>query len=61
MKCPHCHIEFDPNKLMKAFQLRWKGGDTQDIKGIDIADAMRRAGIGGGALKALDTWKEIED
>ena len=56
MICPHCKQDI----TKKRFELTWKGDEnTQIIEGYDIADAMRRAGIGGGALRALDTWKEI--
>ena len=35
---------------MKVFTLFWLDGTREVVKGIDIADAMRRAGYGGGAL-----------
>lgn len=28
------------------------------VEGTDVADAMRRAGYGGGALRALDYYRE---
>lgn len=41
---------------MKEFTLFWLAGDSEVIKGSDIADAFRRAGYGGGALRALDFY-----
>ena len=46
---------------MKKFKLHWLSEPKEQIvEGSDIADACRRAGIGGGALPALDYWEEIE-
>lgn len=50
---------------MKRFRLFWKNKDiggnpiTEDVEGIDIVDACRRAGIGGGAIQALDYYKPL--
>jgi hypothetical protein len=46
---------------MKRFRLFWLDKTMEDIEGNDIADAFRRAGLGGGAIRALDYYKEIED
>lgn len=48
---------------LKKYRLHWKGtkGETQEITGTDIANAFNRAGIGAGALRALDFWEPIED
>lgn len=43
---------------MKKFILHWLGGRTETVEGTDIADACRRAGIGAGALAALDYYGE---
>jgi hypothetical protein len=60
------------NKLQTAtpvrrFRLHWKFGETQDIetkhtgtKMESCADAMNNAGIGAGALRALDYWEELK-
>lgn len=40
------------------FTLHWFGGKTETVEGVDIADACRRAGIGNGALRALDFYKD---
>jgi hypothetical protein len=45
---------------MKRFKLHWIGGDTEIVDGTDIADAFRRAGYGGGAIRALDWYEELE-
>jgi len=44
---------------MKKFRLHWLDGQTELVEGHDIADACRRAGIGNGALRALDYWETI--
>ena len=44
---------------MKKYRLHWLGGKKEVVQGIDIADACRRAGIGNGALRALDYYEEI--
>ena len=44
---------------MKAFTLHWLHGRNEIVTGHDIADACRRAGIGAGALRALDYWEEM--
>ena len=43
----------------KQFRLHWRDGSQTDVSGWDIADAMRRAGIGNGALPALDHWEAL--
>lgn len=43
----------------KVFKLHWKMGEIEIVQGEDIADACRRAGIGHGALAALDHWEEV--
>jgi len=46
---------------MKKFKIFWLHGVEEEIEGYDIADAFMRACYGGGALRALDYWKEIKD
>jgi hypothetical protein len=41
------------------FILRWLDGKTEVIVGKGIQDACNRAGIGNGALSALDYWEEV--
>ena len=50
----------------RTFRLHWLGGSTEDVttthEGTDnevVADAFRKAGYGGGAIRALDYWEEI--
>lgn len=44
---------------MKRFQLHWLDGQIEVVEGHSIVDACRRAGIGCGALSALDYWEEV--
>jgi len=44
---------------IKTFKLHWLHGKTETVEGYDIADACRRAGIGNGALPALDYHEEV--
>ena len=44
---------------MRQFKLHWLGGKIELVKGTDIADACRKAGIGNGALSALDYYEEV--
>ena len=49
---------------MKKFRLHWLGSiepKVEEVEGTDIADAFRRAGYGGGAIRALDWHEEIKD
>lgn len=48
---------------MRKFKLHWLGGEPKEeiVRGTDIADAFRRAGYGGGAIRALDYYEEIKD
>ena len=46
---------------MKKFILRWLTDKDETITGYDIEDAFRRAGIGGGAIRALDYWEEVKE
>lgn len=42
----------------KTYTLFWLTGKTQIVKGYDSASAMNNAGIGQGALRALDFYDE---
>ena len=44
---------------MKTFELHWLTGKVDVVKGDTIQQAFTLAGYGGGALAALDYWKEI--
>lgn len=41
---------------MKEFTLFWLTGESEIVKGSDVANAMTLAGFGGGAVRALDFY-----
>lgn len=45
---------------MRRFELHWLDGKIEIVTGTDIADACSRAGIGAGALPALDYYDELD-
>ena len=45
---------------MKKYKICWLDGHTEIIEGYDVVDAFNRAGIGRGALPALDYYEEIK-
>lgn len=57
MNCPHCGKEIGE----KTFILHWLSSGNETIKGLDIADAFRKTGYGGGAMGALDYWEEVKE
>ena len=44
---------------MKTYKLHWLDGKEEIIHGTDIADAWSKAGLGQGALPALDWYEEL--
>lgn len=44
----------------KTFILHWLDNSEEKVSGIDIADACRKAGLGAGAIRALDYYEEIK-
>ncbi len=46
---------------MRTFVLHWKDGKVEEIAGTSPVDAFNRAGIGPGALNALDYYEEKPD
>ena len=46
---------------MKKYKLHWLDGKIEIIEGENAVDAFNRAGIGRGALAALDYYEEIEE
>lgn len=46
---------------LKKFKLHWLHGKPEIVESTDIADACRRAGIGNGAIPALDYWEEVKE
>jgi len=48
--------------MMQRFILHWRSGiKDQVVEGYDIADACNRAGIGQGAIPALDYYELVVD
>jgi hypothetical protein len=45
---------------MKKFRFHWLDGKTSEGEGDTPADALRRLGYGGGAVRALDWWEEVK-
>ena len=43
------------------FTIYWLSGDREVMKGLSIEDAFRKAGYGGGAVNAIDCYKEGVD
>jgi len=49
----------------KKFRVYWNTKDSEgnqeftDVEGLDIVDACRRAGIGGGAAQAIDYYQPL--
>ena len=43
---------------MTKFTLHWLDGRKESVEGTTIADACQKAGIGAGALVALDYFEE---
>lgn len=58
----HQHVADAMEALLSSppnrWSLYWRTGDRQIVEGPDIATAMNNAGIGAGALSALDFYKE---
>jgi len=45
---------------MKKFEFHWLDGKIEIGEGTSVSDAFSRLGYGGGAIAALDYFKEIE-
>lgn len=52
---PDLHIDAE---LPTRWALYWRNGERQIVEGPDAATAMNNAGIGAGALAALDFYKK---
>ena len=46
---------------MKKYKLYWLDGRTEIIEGNDTVDSFNRAGIGHGALRALDYYEGVKE
>ena len=44
--------------MSKEFTIFWRTGDAQIVKGEKASEAMNNAGIGAGALAAMDFYAE---
>lgn len=51
----------DAADSVRTFTLYWLGGDKQKVSGINIESAVNNAGIGAGALPALDFYSFDDD
>lgn len=70
MKAIRSFFSFDSTELKKRkarffrlfhFRIHWIGGKrTEEVIGRDIANACRKAGIGMGALHAMDYFEPIK-
>lgn len=49
------------NPKLKKFILHWLDKKTETVTGETIADACNRAGIGQGALPALNYFEEVKE
>lgn len=49
------------NRENKQFELVWLDGKKEVISGFSISHTMAKAGIGNGAIPALDYWREVKD
>lgn len=45
-------------KKEKTFTIFWLTGETQIVRGCDAASAMNNAGIGHGAIRAMDFYSD---
>lgn len=45
---------------MKQFIIYWLDGNKETIYGKTITEAMKNAGIGAGAVPAIDFWADAE-
>ena len=46
---------------MKTYIIHWLDGKAEIIKGNDATEAFRNAGIGRGALAAIDYYEEVKE
>lgn len=46
---------------MAKYIVHWKTGAPTEIEGPDVQTAFALAGIGGGAVPAIDYWEEVKE
>lgn len=44
----------------KQFEIEWLDGTKETMHGYSISDAFMKAGYGGGAVAAIDSWREVK-
>lgn len=54
-------LQVEEAPTTNTYTLFWRTGQRQLVQGTDPVDAMNNAGIGGGALPALDFWSQGDD
>ncbi len=47
--------------MKKKFRLHWLTGKKEIVRGPSIEEACMLAGYGGGAIRALDWYEEIDE
>ena len=52
-------LEFLRSVNISTFIIYWLDKTEETFTGFDIADACNKAGIGAGAIRAIDYYKEI--
>lgn len=46
---------------MKLFNIHWMDGKEEIVMGDTVQEAFRDAGIGGGAMSAVDYYEEVKE
>lgn len=54
-------LQVEEAPITNTYALFWRSGQRQLVQGTTPADAMNNAGIGAGALPALDFWSQGDD
>lgn len=47
--------------MQKLFNIHWTDGKEELVMGNTVQEAFRDAGIGGGAMSAVDYYEEVKD
>jgi hypothetical protein len=47
--------------MENTYTVYWLDGKKEIVKGTSISDSFRKAGLGGGALRAVDFYAENSD
>jgi hypothetical protein len=54
------HLLEEVNTEIKEFLFVWQDGKEERSKGTSVSEAFRNLGYSSGAIRALDSWKEIK-